>query len=101
VQGHASERPSFQFGSPIFDKVIIELDKTYYKGGQLIISTQNQQVQNAYIQSVSWNDKEILTNWIYRDLLMEGGELNFVMGPEPNKNWGVQTTPPSMTSTKN
>ena len=101
VQGHTSERPSFQFGSPIFDKVSIELNNKYYKGRQLIISTQNQQPNNSYIQSVSWNKEAITNNWIYRDVLMDGGELNFVMGPAPNKDWGLHSVPPSMTIPKN
>lgn len=101
VQGHTADRPSFQFGSPIFDKVTIELNNTYYQGNQLIISTENQQPNNSYIQSVSWNRQSISSNWIYRDILMEGGELKFVMGPEPNKSWGLQSVPPSMTNPKN
>jgi predicted alpha-1,2-mannosidase len=101
VQGHASERPSFQFGSPIFDKVTIELNNKYYTGRQLIISTQNQQPKNSYIQSASWNKEAISNNWIYRDELMKGGELNFVMGPAPNKDWGLQSVPPSMTLPNN
>ncbi len=100
VQGHTSARPSFQFGSPLFNKVSISLDKKYYKGEALIIETKNQDSDNIYIQSVTWNGNPIKKNWMYRDILMKGGKLIFTMGPEPNKNWGIQKVPPSMSNEK-
>jgi len=96
VQGHSATRPSFQFGSPLFDKITIALDTKYYKGKELIIETVNQSPDNIYVQSVTWNDKPVQNNWIYRDELMKGGVLKFVMGSEPNKEWGVNKLPPSM-----
>ncbi len=33
--------PTFQFGSPLFDKVTIRLDPKYYSGKQLVIETTN------------------------------------------------------------
>ncbi len=98
VQGHSAERPTFQFGSPLFDKVTIALDNKYYKGKELIIEVKNQHPDNIYIQSASWNGKPIENSWIYRDVLMKGGTLKFVMGPKPNKKWGIKTPPPSMSS---
>ena len=98
VQGHTSSRPSFQFGSPLFDKVIILLNSKYYTGKQLIIETKNQDSENMYIQSASWNGKPFEKNWLYRDELMKGGKLIFTMGSKPNKNWGVQIPPPSMSN---
>lgn len=98
VQGHTSSRPSFQFGSPMFKKITIQLDPKYYKGKELIIITKNQGQNNPYIQSVIWNGKSITNNWIYRDILMKGGTLIFVMGPEPNKQWGISVLPPSMSN---
>ncbi|RUA09577.1 MAG: glycoside hydrolase family 92 protein, partial [Flavobacteriia bacterium] len=100
VQGHASSRPSFQFGSPLFDKIIIRLDQKYYKGKQLVLEVKNQSQENPYIQSVSWNGKPVKNSWIYRDLLMQGGTLTFVMGSKPNKTWGLETLPPSMSTEK-
>ncbi len=98
VQGHSSERPSFQFGSPLFDKITIALDNKYYKGKELIIKTVNQHPENIYIQSVSWNGKPIENSWIYRDILMKGGTLKFVMGSNPRIIRGIP--PPSMSSEK-
>jgi predicted alpha-1,2-mannosidase len=101
VQGHSSANPSFQFGSPLFDKITIQLDPKYYPGKELVIKTINQNLENLYIQSANWNGKTLMNNWIYREELMQGGELNFTLGKEPNKEWGVQSFPPSMSDELN
>ena len=98
VQGHASANPSFQFGSPLFDKITIKSNSNYYKGEQLVIETINQSSENHYIQSVSWNGKPINDNWMYRSKLMEGGKLIVTLGSAPNKEWGIKNVPPSMSN---
>jgi predicted alpha-1,2-mannosidase len=94
VQGHTSANPTFQFGSPAFDRVTVQLNG----GKSLVIETENNSEANMYIQSASFNGKPVHNSWIYRNELMEGGSLHFVMGPEPNKEWGVGTPPPSMST---
>ena len=96
VQGHAAINPTFQFGSPQFDKVTIQLDPKYSAGKTLIIEAKNNSKDNVYIQSVSVNNKKIENCWIERKNLSDGGTLLFEMGPEPNKGWGVKVPPPSM-----
>ena len=98
VQGHTSANPSFQFGSPLFDKITIKLDQNYYSGEELIIETRNQSFENHYIQSVLWNGAPINDNWMVREDLMKGGNLIFNLGDEPNKDWGINTSPPSMSN---
>lgn len=98
VQGHTSSNPSLQFGSPLFDKITIKLDPTYYKGKEFVIETVNQSSENHYIQSVLWNGNPINNNWMYRDELMQGGKLIFTLGANPNKKWGIEKAPPSMTN---
>jgi predicted alpha-1,2-mannosidase len=101
VQGHAAENPSFQFGSPLFKKVTIQLDPDYYEGKELVIETLNNSETNVYVKSVSF-EGELLDNcWIYRKQLMKGGKLVFEMGNQPNMEWGIQALPPSMTNLKN
>jgi len=95
VQGHAAANPTFQFGSPLFDKIEIKLDPTYYNGEKLIISAENNSATNLYIQSVTFNGKPIEASFIDRKALMEGGELHFKMDSIPNKTW-ENTPPPSM-----
>jgi putative alpha-1,2-mannosidase len=40
---------------------------------------------NKYIQSLTLNGKTIDRPWITHEELTAGGELHFMMGPEPNK----------------
>lgn len=100
VQGHAAMNPSFQFGSPLFDKVTIQLDPKYYSGKQLVIQTKNNSKENVYIQSASFNNKKIENCWIDRNRLMKGGTILFEMGAQANKKWGVEKAPLSMSNEK-
>jgi putative alpha-1,2-mannosidase len=96
VQGHASANPTFQFGSPQFEKVTIQLENNPDK--KLVIETKNNSYKKRYIQKVTFNNKPIENCWINRKELMEGGTLVFKMDSIPNKKWGVGTPPPSMSS---
>lgn len=96
VQGHASANPTFQFGSPQFDKVTIQLENNPMK--KLVIETENNSMENKYVRGVQFNEKTIENCWINRIELMEGGTLKFTMDSIPNKNWGVEIPPPSMST---
>jgi len=96
VQGHTAENPSFQFGSPLFKKVTIQLDPDYYQERKLVIETINNSVDNFYVQSVSFDGTALNNCWINRQKLLAGGKLVFKMGNEPNKEWGSTSPPPSM-----
>jgi len=92
VKGFTDTRPIIEFGSPIFDKATVRLGNKK----ELIIATKNNSRQNIYVQSVTFNGKTINNCWLYRDQLMKGGNLTFVMGNKPNEKWGVKTPPPSV-----
>jgi predicted alpha-1,2-mannosidase len=94
VQGHASSNPTFQFGSPMFEKVTIHLPS----GKKLIIETINNSADNKYIQSLSFNGKAINTTWLPREEILSGGRLVFKMNSEPNTGWGTGAPPPSMST---
>jgi predicted alpha-1,2-mannosidase len=96
VQGHASQRPSFQLGSPLFDHVEIQLNKKYYNGKKIRIDIKNNSETNIYIQSAKLNGDELKDCWFFRDELTKGGKLELVMGAEPNTQWGIGQAPPSM-----
>jgi putative alpha-1,2-mannosidase len=98
VQGHSAQQPTFQFGSPLFDRITIQLDPKYYSGKTLVIETQQQSKENQYVQGVQWNGKPVNECWINRERLMQGGVLQFTMGNAPNKQWGIGTPPPSMSN---
>jgi len=92
VKGLTDLRPVIQFGSPLFETAHIQLGN----GKKLLIAARNNSAENIYIQSATFNGKNLDNCWMYRDELMEGGELVFVMGNKPNVNWGIKNPPPSL-----
>jgi predicted alpha-1,2-mannosidase len=94
VQGHTAANPTFQFGSPLFRKVTLDLPN----GKSLVIETINNSRESKYVQSLKFNGKEITNSWMPRSELAAGGHLVFTMGAEPNTSWGVGTPPPSMST---
>lgn len=96
VQGHAAANPTFQFGSPQFEKVTIQLENNPAK--KLVIKTENNSKENMYVQGIHLNGNSLENCWINRADLMSGGELIFNMDSIPNKNWGVKTLPPLMST---
>lgn len=99
MNGGCSPEPTYEIGSPLFDRIVIHLDKKYYPGGQFVIETKNNSKTNVYIQSATLNGKPLNKPWIYHSELVDGGRLVLQMGPEPNESWGSspQAAPPSMT----
>ncbi len=75
----------YVFGSPVFDAVAIKVSISRF----MVIKTKNNAKNHPYIQSVKLNGKRYTKTYIDHATLMKGGELEFVMGPEPNKNWGA------------
>ena len=96
VQGHAAANPTMQFGSPRFEKVTLQLGQN--SPAKLVIKTKNNAENNFYIQTLSFNGKPIKKSWINRAELMEGGTLTFVMDSLPNKQWGIEKPPPSLSN---
>jgi len=75
----------YAIGSPLFDRV----DLTMPGGKALTIIAENNSDENVYIQSVTFNGQPHEVTWLDREALQQGGTLTFVMGPEPNKQWGA------------
>jgi len=100
MDGGASVNPFYEIGSPIFDKVTINLDEEYYPGGEFVIETRNNSFENKYIQSATLNGKSLDKPWFYHEELVSGGSLVLEMGPEPNTEWGSspEDAPPSLSS---
>ncbi|GAA4318690.1 GH92 family glycosyl hydrolase [Mucilaginibacter gynuensis] len=78
--------PVYTIGSPLFEQVTIDLTN----GKQFKMVAKNCSVTNKYIQSATMNGKTLDTPWFSHEQLMNGGELVLVMGPKPNKQWGVK-----------
>ena len=88
-------------GSPLFDKVTVRLDPQYYTGGSFTVVARNNSPQNVYVQSASLNGQPLERAWIRHQEIAAGGCLELFMGPNPNKQWGVQPgqLPPSLSQT--
>jgi putative alpha-1,2-mannosidase len=50
--------------------------------------------KSLYVQSARVNGKQWNTPFLPYDELKKGGTLEFVMGPQPNKQWGSDGRPP-------
>jgi putative alpha-1,2-mannosidase len=85
-------------GSPLFDKVSIRLDRKYFKGRDFTVIARNNSAKNIYIQSAKLNGKPLERAWIKHQEIVDGGTLELVMSPTPNKEWGSAETqrPPSL-----
>jgi len=89
AMGFYSVTPGMDYyviGSPIFDEVTIHLEN----GKQFSIKTENNSKKNIYIQSASLNGKPYSRSFLKHQDIMNGGEIRFVMGSDPNKVWGIK-----------
>jgi predicted alpha-1,2-mannosidase len=68
--------PMYVLGSPLFEKATINLPN----GNTFIVIAKNNSRKNKYIQSAN-------KSWIEHASVVNGGILEFIMGPNPNKNW--------------
>lgn len=75
----------FVFGSPQFDKASVRLKD----GKSFDVVAQNNNKDNIYIQSVTLNGQPYDKSYIMYDDIMKGGNLTFVMGNTPNKQFGA------------
>ena len=75
----------YQIGSPIFEKSTIKLSD----GKSFNIIAENTSDKNMYIQSATLNGKEFNRTNITHKEILQGGILKFVMGSDPNENWGI------------
>ncbi|OQP45297.1 alpha-1,2-mannosidase [Niastella yeongjuensis] len=101
TDGGTSTQPIYEIGSPLFNKITIQLDQQYYPGKTFVIEAKNTSDANRYIQSAELNGKPLNKPWFYHTELVQGGKLVLTMGPVPNKSWGSKPgdAPPSMSTT--
>lgn len=81
----------YEITSPVFSKIVMQTDADYASGKTFTISALNNSPQNIYIQSAKLNGRPYNKSYIMHEDLVKGGELELVMGPEPNKMWGVES----------
>lgn len=75
----------FVFGSPLFPRLTVELEN----GRTFTVTAEGNSDTNIYIQSATLNGKPYDKSYITYDDIMAGGELRFVMGATPNKEFGA------------
>lgn len=85
--------PYYTIGSPLFDKIIIDLQN----GKKFRIITKNNSKNNKYIRSAMLNGKIYNKTYFSHTDILEGGTLVLEMSDRPNMNWGVsnESIPPS------
>ncbi len=75
---------AYVFGSPMFEETQIALPGGKY----FTIKAENAGKENLYIQSATLNGQAYSKTFITHKDIMAGGELVFVMGSTPNKEYG-------------
>jgi predicted alpha-1,2-mannosidase len=80
IKGLTDINPSLKIGSPLFRKMTIHLNADYYQGGSFVIETVNNNTENMYVQSVTFNGKPLQDNSLPWTAYVKGGKLALTMG---------------------
>lgn len=75
MNGGTEENPEYQIGSPLFNKVTIQLNPNYYQGKEFIIKANNNSEENVYINEIKHNGKYLKKLSISHNDITNGGEL--------------------------
>lgn len=78
-------KPLYTIGSPVFSKVSIKLEN----GKTFSMIANHNSARNKYIQSATFNGKNLDKPFFTHDQLINGGQLVLEMGDRPNKTWGL------------
>ena len=93
VEGGVAVKPTYQITGPVFDRVTIRLNPSYFPGKTFTVLARNNSPKNVYIQSARLNGQPLARCWFSHRDLVAGGTLEIDLGPEPNRNWGVEPLP--------
>lgn len=101
VQGGANSKPSWQLTSPLFDHVVIHLNRDYYRGESFKIAVKRESGESHYIHRAELNGDELIKPWFFHPEIINGGNLELYLRDDPNYQWGVghRNRPPSMSDT--
>lgn len=78
----------YVLGSPLFDKITVTLEN----GKQVIITSNNNDRNNRYVNALKFNGANYTKNWISHFDLQKGAKLDFSMSNTPNKLKGTKET---------
>ncbi|HYG40808.1 MAG TPA: GH92 family glycosyl hydrolase [Cytophagales bacterium] len=93
VDGGARVDPVYEIGSPVFEKIDIDLGNNFGRTGTFTIRAKNTSRKNKYVQKASLNGRSLNQFWFPVREILQGGELVLEMGPEPNTKWGIAPVP--------
>ncbi len=82
LDGGTTSDPVYQIGSPIFDKIEIDLNPDYYEGGKFTIETINNSKENIYIKSASLHGQLLDRFYLKHSEIVKGGRLVLEMSNE-------------------
>ncbi len=77
-------QPLYAIGTPLFPELRFNLEN----GKSFMIKARDVSARNFYIQGATLNGRPYRHSYILHKDLMNGGELVFQMGAEPNLQWG-------------
>jgi predicted alpha-1,2-mannosidase len=80
----------YEIFSPVFDKVVIQLDKKYASGKTFTLIAHNNSEANVYIQAAKLNGKPYTKCYLDFNDIKKGGKLELYLSDKPNKLWGVE-----------
>lgn len=80
--------PIYEIGSPMYEKVTIDLGEQFGRGKTFTIEAKNASRKNVYVQSATLNGETLNTFHFPAKELLKGGNLVLEMAAEPNTNWG-------------
>jgi len=86
VKGLTDINPSFQIGSPLFDKVTIKQSKTSGRK-DFVIDVANNTKTNVYLQDVQLNGKSLDKLSIDLKDITKGGTLKMTVDAKPGTKW--------------
>ncbi len=75
----------YAIGSPVFPEAVVHLPN----GKTFEIVAKGASEDNKYIQSATLNGEPLTRPFLSHDDVVKGGKLVFVMGDQPDKNWGI------------
>ncbi|MEO8532432.1 MAG: GH92 family glycosyl hydrolase [Flavobacterium sp.] len=79
MNGGTEKNPQYQIGSPVFNKISIQLNPDYYKGKMFVIKAHNNTAENIYIKEIRYNNAPVEKFSISQDAITNGGELELEM----------------------
>lgn len=86
VDGGCTVDPLYQISSPVFDRIEIALDSTYYPGGKFVIRSQNNSKENIYIRSLKLNGSTINRYELRHSEIIRGGMLEMELSGDSEGN---------------